>query len=92
MPEYKDNTTMLILCDHGRGDKIKTQWTSHGAKVEDSYQIWLAAIGAGIEPKGEVKTEEQLYQAQIAQTMAGLLGLTFMANQPIESSVSQITK
>lgn len=93
MPEYKDKTTMLILCDHGRGDKIKSQWTSHGAKIEGADQIWLAAIGAGIEPRGEIKKEEQLYQAQMAQTIAGLLGLTFIANQPIESSVvSQITK
>ena len=23
MPQYRDKTTFLILCDHGRGDKIK---------------------------------------------------------------------
>jgi hypothetical protein len=92
MPEYKDKTTLLILCDHGRGDTIKKEWTSHGSKIEGSNQIWLAAIGAGIDPKGEIRTDEQLYQAQMAQTIAGLLGYTFKANQPIENSIGQIIR
>jgi hypothetical protein len=93
MPEYKDKTTLLITCDHGRGDKIKKQWTSHGAKIEGADQIWIAALGAGIEPKGEINNDEQLYQAQIAQTIAGLLGYDFKASQqPIEHSVSQIIR
>jgi Type I phosphodiesterase / nucleotide pyrophosphatase len=92
MPEYKNKTTLLILCDHGRGDKVKKEWTSHGEKIEGSDQIWLAILGAGIESKGEAKNGEQLYQAQMAQTIAHLLGYTFIANQPIETMISQITK
>jgi len=92
IPEYKNKTTLLILCDHGRGDKIKKEWTSHGAKIEGADQIWLAALGAGIEPKGEIKTNEQLYQAQMAQTIARLLGYTFKANQSIENAIMQIVK
>jgi bisphosphoglycerate-independent phosphoglycerate mutase (AlkP superfamily) len=92
MPEYKNKTTLLILCDHGRGDKVKKEWTSHGEKIEGSDQIWLAMLGAGIAPKGEIKTGEQLYQAQMAQTIAHLLGYTFIANQPIETMMTQITK
>lgn len=92
MPQYKDKTTLLILCDHGRGDKVKSEWTSHGSKIKGSDQIWMAALGAGIEPRGEIKIKEQLYQAQMAQTIAGLLGLTFRANQPIESAITQIIK
>jgi Type I phosphodiesterase / nucleotide pyrophosphatase len=92
MPEYRDKTTLLILCDHGRGDKIKKEWTSHGDKIEGSGEIWLAALGAGIEAKGEIKDVEQLYQAQLAQTIASLLGYDFKAKQPIENSVSQIIK
>ncbi len=34
MPAYKGKTTLIITCDHGRGDKIKDQWTDHGQKVE----------------------------------------------------------
>jgi hypothetical protein len=92
MPEYKNKTTLLVLCDHGRGDKIKKEWTSHGDKIEGADQIWLAALGAGIEPRGEIKTDEQLYQAQIAQTIAKLLGYTFKADQPIENSIDQLLK
>jgi hypothetical protein len=92
MPEYKDKTTMLILCDHGRGDKIKKDWVSHGENVEGSDQIWLAAIGAEVQPMGEVKQQEQLYQAQVAQTLAKLLGFKFKANQPIDNEISQIVK
>ena len=93
MPEYKDKTTLLILCDHGRGDKVKKEWTSHGGKIEGADQIWLAAIGAGIEPRGEIKGDEQLYQAQLAQTIARLCGFTFKANQqPIENAITQIIK
>lgn len=92
MPEYKNKTTFIILCDHGRGDEVKKEWTSHGTKVKGSDQIWMAAIGAGIDPTGEVKKDEQLYQAQLAQTVAGLFGLTFTANQPIEKAIVQIVK
>lgn len=87
MPAYKNKTTLLILCDHGRGDKVKKEWTSHGGKIEGADQIWLAAIGAGIKPEGEVKKSEQLYQAQLAQTVASLLGQVFKANQPIAEAI-----
>jgi len=92
MPEYKNKTTLLILCDHGRGDKIKKEWTSHGEKIAGSNQIWLAALGPGVESKGEISSDEQLYQAQIAQTIARLLGYEFKADQPIEGSMDQIIK
>ena len=92
MPEYMNKTTLLILCDHGRGDKVKKEWTSHGEKIEGSDQIWLGALGAGIEPRGEIQTDEQLYQAQVAQTIARLLGYNFKANQPIENSMDQLIK
>ncbi len=92
MPEYKNKTTLLILCDHGRGDKVKKEWTSHGEKIEGADQIWLAALGAGIEPKGEIKNDEQLYQAQIAQTIARLLGYNFKADQPIDNAIEQLIK
>ena len=37
----------------------------------------MAMIGLGIEPLGEIKTQEQLYQKQIASTVAMLLGQEF---------------
>lgn len=92
MPEYKGRTTLLITTDHGRGDKVKKEWTSHGARIADAHEIWLAALGAGIPAKGEVKSEEQLYQAQVAQTVAYLLGLDFKPAQPVEPAMKSITK
>ena len=49
-PQYRDKTTLLVTCDHGRGDKIKEEWTSHGQKIKDAGQIWIAAIGPDTPP------------------------------------------
>ena len=92
MPEYKSKTTLLITADHGRGDKVKKEWTSHGKKIEGADQIWFAALGAGIEVTGEVKKDEQLYQAQTAQTIAKLLGLYFKPSQPVEKAMAVTAK
>ena len=86
-PFYKNKTAIFITTDHGRGDAKKEEWTSHNNKITDSYQIWMAAMGPGIKPKGEVKTYQQLYQKQFAQTMAFLLGLTFKAEHPIGEKI-----
>lgn len=91
MPEYKNKTTLIITCDHGRGDVNKKDWRSHGADIAESGETWMAFLGAGIAAKGEVKENEQIYTAQLAQTMANLLGLHFTANHPVEKSISSIT-
>lgn len=90
IPEYKGKTALLITTDHGRGDAVKSEWTSHGSKIKDAYQIWMAALGAGIPSEGEIKKEEQLYQAQIAATIAMLLGESFTASQPIANAMAKI--
>lgn len=86
-PFYKNKTAIFFTTDHGRGDIKKTEWTSHNNKIADSYQIWFAAMGPGIKPKGEVKTEQQLFQKQFAQTIAGLLGLVYKADHPVGERV-----
>ena len=75
-PGYKDNTTFIITTDHGRG-KRSEKWSSHGRFIGGSSQAWLAIIGPGINPLGEIKEEQQLYQQQLAQTIARLLGEEF---------------
>lgn len=87
-PQYKNKTTLIITCDHGRGDKIKKNWTDHGDNIKESGETWMAFLGAGIEPGGEIKTEEQLYQAQLAQTMAGLLGYEFKPAHKVEQKIA----
>ncbi|MDZ4810049.1 MAG: alkaline phosphatase family protein [Bacteroidota bacterium] len=76
-PGYKNNTTFIITTDHGRGSKAN-RWTSHGEYITGSSQTWLAVIGPGIQPAGEIKEEQQLYQQQLAQTIAQILGEDFV--------------
>lgn len=83
-PGYKDNTTFLITTDHGRGSRDK-KWTSHSAFIRGSSHTWLAMIGPGIEPAGEMKEDQQLYQEQIAGTIAELVGEKFRPQLPVTS-------
>jgi bisphosphoglycerate-independent phosphoglycerate mutase (AlkP superfamily) len=78
MPEYKDQTTLLVTCDHGRGDEIKEQWRHHGQKIHDAGHIWIAVMGPDTKPLGLVKTSTPIYQKQIAPTIAAFLGLHFV--------------
>lgn len=87
LPEYRNKTTLIITCDHGRGDKVKAQWKDHGAKIEDAGQIWIAALGPDTKPLGEIKTDTQLYQAQVATTMAALLGYNFKPEHPVKGPI-----
>jgi arylsulfatase A-like enzyme len=76
-PDYKGKTTLLITTDHGRGDAIKAQWTSHGNKVKDCYQIWYAMIGANVPALGEVKSREQVFQKDLIHKAAKAIGVNF---------------
>jgi hypothetical protein len=87
-PFYKDQTAMLVFPDHGRG--INAGWTSHGSTYPHSDETYFIAMGPGVEPKGEVKTPGQVYQAQYAQTIAALLGYRFTASHPVAPPVQEI--
>ena len=90
MPAYKGRTTLIITCDHGRGDKIKDEWTDHGQKVKDAGHIWIAVLGPDSKPVGEAGWPGQLYQEQIASTIARLLGLDFKAEHPVAQPINSI--
>jgi phosphoglycerol transferase MdoB-like AlkP superfamily enzyme len=81
-PGYKDNTTILITTDHGRGSR-DSKWTSHSAFIQGSSQTWLALLGPGIEPLGEMKEEQQFFQYQIAKTIASLVGEPYQAGMKV---------
>jgi hypothetical protein len=83
---YKNNTIFIITTDHGRG-KTQSSWTSHGIFTKGSSQTWLALLGKNITPVGEVKTEGQLFQKQLAQTIATLLGEEFGEQKTIETGL-----
>ncbi len=91
-PQYKNKTSLVITTDHGRGNKQKTQWTSHGSSIEDADQIWLAVIGPNTPPMGEMKTVGQFYQKQVAQTVAKLMGYTFKASHPVADEIKTAIK
>ncbi len=83
-PGYKNKTTFIITTDHGRGSK-SSRWTSHGEFINGSSQTWFAVIGPGIQPAGEIKTNQQQYLQQMAQTIAGILGEEFMPDNVVSS-------
>ncbi|HYE18760.1 MAG TPA: alkaline phosphatase family protein [Tepidisphaeraceae bacterium] len=72
MPEYANQTTLIITTDHGRGH-TPADWTSHGAKVPGADGWWAAIMGPGIPAKG-VRAEGEAWQSQIAATLAATLG------------------
>ena len=88
--EYKNKTALLITTDHGRGDKNKKDWTSHGSNITGANEIWFALMAPGLLAKGEVKQDMQLYQKQLAQTIAKLLGISFIAKHPVAEAIDQI--
>ncbi len=89
-PQYKSKTALFVTTDHGRGDIDKDQWTSHGQSVPDASEIWFAVMGSGVNTKGEIKTDIQLYQKQFAQTIAKLLGYTYKAAHSIAPEIQPV--
>ncbi len=76
-PFYKDQTTLVITCDHGRGEELPDTWQSHGEEIQGAEQVWMAIIGPDTPAKGEIKTNTTIYHKQLAQTFSELLGLSF---------------
>ena len=81
MPRYRGQTTLLVTCDHGRGDN-PAQWRSHNMKVNGAGYVWAAAIGPGIPPGGEWSEHEPLLQGQMAATVAWAVGEDFAGENP----------
>jgi len=88
-PFYRDQTTIFIATDHGRGDG--PAWTHHNRSTPGSDQIWFAVIGPDTLPLGEIKNQ-QVYQDQYAKTMAALLGLNFTSPHKIGDVIENIIK
>ena len=85
-PFYKDNTTLIITTDHGRG-KGSPGWRGHGFWVSGSGEAWLAMLGPDIPPQGEMKGPQQIWQKQIAATVALLAGEHFTAKHRVAAPV-----
>lgn len=89
-PFYKDQTTLLITTDHGRGAGQK--YSDHNWKTPYSDETWLAVMGPDTPPLGEVKRPGQLYTNQLATTIAAFLGLNFTSKNPIGEQVQTVLK
>lgn len=80
-PFYKDQTTLLVVTDHGRGTQPLNTWKDHSIHIPGADQIWMAALGPAVAASGELREHIQLYQNQMAATVAACLGLPY-TNDP----------
>lgn len=90
-PQYKDKTTLIITCDHGRGPTTEN-WKHHGKEHAESDQVWMAVIGPDTPAKGEIVNGDQVYQKQIAKTLASFLGLNFTSTPGSGDPIQTIMK
>jgi hypothetical protein len=81
VPQYRGTTTFIITTDHGRGSGL-TEWKEHGVEEKGSENIWLAVIGPDTRALGERRGGTPVIQAQIAATVAALVGKDYPAAVP----------
>jgi len=88
LPAFKDQTTFIITCDHGRGGGL-VEWKDHGVNQKGSENIWIAVIGPDTKPLGERTRIGPVTQSQIAATVAALLGQNY--NQAVSQAAPPLT-
>jgi hypothetical protein len=71
----------VITTDHGRGP-APIAWKNHGREIVDSSYLWMAVIGPDTPALGERTDLAPVRQAQVAATVAALLGEDFVAASP----------
>jgi hypothetical protein len=81
IPEYRGNTNLIVLTDHGRGSGSE-DWKDHGQGIPSSRNIWIAMLGPGIPAHGIERDSMPVTQSQIAATAALLLGQNWNATEP----------
>jgi phosphopentomutase len=80
LPGYRGQTSLVITVDHGRGDN--DHWHSHGFDVPGSEAVWIAVLGPTVPALGERQSLPTLTLAQVATTLATLVGQNFAAAAP----------
>jgi 2,3-bisphosphoglycerate-independent phosphoglycerate mutase len=86
--EEYGKTTLLITTDHGRGYGFRNSWKNHGRLSFGSGQLWFAVLGPDTPSQGEMKTEVQYYQKQLAKTAASFLGLDYCQVEPVGECIN----
>lgn len=79
IPQYKDNTTLIVTTDHGRGEG-RNEWKSHSSSIPGCEAIWIAMIGPPIDH--HQPTDSSVMQSQVASTVAACLGYDFRGDFP----------
>lgn len=87
MSEYAGKTTLIVVPDHGRGED--EQWTSHGQKIPESMQTWMAFLGPDTSSLGERQQASSVTESQVAATLAALLGEDYHAAFPASGAAIQ---
>lgn len=80
-PRYRYRTALLVTTDHGRGAG-RAGWSRHGASVDGAEWVWAAVFGPDTPARGSRTDVTDATQAQIAATIAALLGEDYVAAQP----------
>jgi hypothetical protein len=80
-PRYRSRTALVITTDHGRGS-TRADWSDHGARVAGAEWVWAAVLGPDTPALGERGDVADATQAQVAATLAWLLGEDYVAAQP----------
>jgi hypothetical protein len=80
-PEYRDQVTFIITCDHGRGSGLRL-WRDHDKDIDGAENIWIAVLGPDTPGIGERNNIPRVTQSQIAATIAALLGQDYRAAVP----------
>lgn len=89
---YKNNTTLFITTDHGRGSKKPSSWKNHGIRIKGSKQIWFAVLSNNIKPKGEIKRRHSYKAKRFAKTFALALGIKKTFSYRMARPITQIFK
>jgi hypothetical protein len=71
---YRDATTLIVTCDHGRGGTLD-DWHSHGKDTQGADQVWIAVFGPDTPHRGEAVNTDSYHQRDIAATALELLGI-----------------
>jgi hypothetical protein len=80
MPEYANRTALIVTTDHGRGS-TPADWPNHGRGVPAAEQIWIGVMGPSVPALG-TRENTSATQAQVAATIAALLGEDYVREQP----------
>jgi hypothetical protein len=80
-PEYRGRTALVLTVDHGRGAGVE-HWTQHGDDVASAENVWTAYVVPGCRQRGLVTGHQTFVHAQLAATMAGLLGVDYRRYAP----------